>query len=268
MELYCENTIQLINTGRQDCRDMHQWGPGMRNCYVIHYVIRGEGFLEINGKTYFIKAGESFLIRPFTTVFYYPNPQNPWEYTWIDFIGLQVSDFLGQLNVTPHCPVWSVQNSSRLQLLYDRLQELSVLHHNKAEANGILLAILGFYADSMPINTPTVQRENMRLSMALTLIRTNYHHSYFHVDTICQMMNLSRATLYRLFRAELGQSPISYLQNYRLEQAKKMLSMDSTVKVTSVSCGFDDPLYFSRLFKKYTGIAPSKYKALFLEHLF
>lgn len=47
---FSKDTIFLVNYGRQNCEDMHSWGPGMRSCYVIHYVIRGSGYLECGKK--------------------------------------------------------------------------------------------------------------------------------------------------------------------------------------------------------------------------
>lgn len=45
-EFYSEHTLLLTNCGREDCSDLHSWGPGIRPCYIIHYVIKGAGWLE------------------------------------------------------------------------------------------------------------------------------------------------------------------------------------------------------------------------------
>ena len=47
--------------GRQDCHDLHSWGPGIRTCYVLHYIIRGKGTFINGGKSYALSAGESFV---------------------------------------------------------------------------------------------------------------------------------------------------------------------------------------------------------------
>lgn len=145
--------------------------------------------------------------------------------------------------------------------LYQRLLHLDWLGKNRSQAGGLMLALLGVYADQFPAPAKATSGVGRRLDTALTLIHANYYHTDFHIDSLCSMMHLSRVTLYRLFQTNLHMSPMTYLQTYRLEQAKKMLSMDSSVKSTSVSCGFGDPLYFSKLFKEHTGISPSRYKA-------
>lgn len=77
----------FIYCGRHDYSNMHSWGPGVRTNYIIHYIIRGKGTFVNGGKTYALSAGQSFLIRPFTEVCYFPDSNDPWAYTWIDFAG-------------------------------------------------------------------------------------------------------------------------------------------------------------------------------------
>ena len=80
---------EFISAGRRDCSDMHSWGPGTRTCYVVHYIIKGKGTFLKNGKAYLAECGESFVIRPFDNIAYFPDENDPWEYTWIDFSGEQ-----------------------------------------------------------------------------------------------------------------------------------------------------------------------------------
>ena len=82
-ELFSEQSIKLVGMGRQNCKDMHAWGPGIRSCFIIHYVMKGAGYLIVNHRKYHVKAGESFLTRPYTLIEYYPEEENPWEYMWV-----------------------------------------------------------------------------------------------------------------------------------------------------------------------------------------
>lgn len=42
--------LTLLATGRQDCSDLHSWGPGVRPVYIIHYILRGQGIIEYHKK--------------------------------------------------------------------------------------------------------------------------------------------------------------------------------------------------------------------------
>lgn len=261
MDGYSENTIRLIGYGREDCSDLHSWGPGVRAYYIIHYVIRGAGFLEWRGKRCRIEAGESFLLYPYTVLRYYPDPEDPWEYTWVDFTGKESVRLLARTGFSYSCPVAPAIRAEDILPLFDRLGRLDFLSRGKGEANGLLLAVLGVYADLFPAPKIPAPKEDDRLSTALLLIQGNYHKTDFNVERLCRLMNVNRVTLYRLFSEKLGISPNGYISRYRLEQGKTLLEMGFSVKNTALSCGFSDPYYFSRSFKAYTGMAPAAYKA-------
>ena len=97
--------LTLLATGRQDCSDLHSWGPGVRPVYIIHYILRGQGFIEYHKKTFPVHTGESFLIYPYDTIRYYPDPGNPWEYTWVEFTGKEAASLLDQTAFSPAAPV-------------------------------------------------------------------------------------------------------------------------------------------------------------------
>ena len=76
-----------VYSGRKNDSLIQHWGPGVRTCYILHYVIKGQGTFVCKGKAYSISVGESFLIRPFEKIEYYANKNDPWFYVWLDFNG-------------------------------------------------------------------------------------------------------------------------------------------------------------------------------------
>lgn len=252
--------ILPVNCGRQDCRDLHAWGPGMRQCYIIHYVLRGKGFLELGNRRYCVSAGQSFLICPYQILHYGPDPADPWEYVWVDFMGKDAADYVKQTGMTETHPVSGPLPRDVLLPYFTRLCSLDLYHQNKAQAQALLLTILSVYADAFtPAQKCEEEDPDYRLTEALTLIASRYYRPDFHTETISQTLSVSRTTLLRLFHRKLKQSPGEYLQNYRLSQSCKMLRLGMSVKHTALSCGFADPFYFSRAFKKAYGISPSVY---------
>ncbi|KOF57789.1 MULTISPECIES: AraC family transcriptional regulator [Clostridium] len=78
---------------------------------------------------------------------------------------------------------------------------------------------------------------------------------------ISKNMYLSPVYISKIFKEETGVSPINYLIKIRLEKAKALLKDTTlTVKTIAKSVGYDDAYYFSKLFKKYYNISPSRYK--------
>ena len=259
-ELFSEQSIKLVGMGRQNCKDMHAWGPGIRSCFIIHYVMKGAGYLIVNHRKYHVKAGESFLTRPYTLIEYYPVEENPWEYMWVDFLGNQVENWVEHTQFEEKNPVCSLKQEEKILPLFLKLLEMDIYHQQRNEACGVLLSILGVYLDIFPVEcVGRSDEDEKRMEMAVLLIKNHYHKSEFHIQRLCEMLNISRVTLYRLFKSKTGISPKQYLLNYRIEQAKLLLRMGTSVKNTAASCGFNDSFYFSRVFKEYTGSSPSRY---------
>ena len=76
-------SLSVYNVGFQRCDSLYQWGPGIRDHYLIHYIISGKGFYKIGKRTYELQAGDSFLVYPNTEVVYYAAETDPWEYGWV-----------------------------------------------------------------------------------------------------------------------------------------------------------------------------------------
>lgn len=66
----------------------------------------------------------------------------------------------------------------------------------------------------------------------------------------------------RAFKEDYGATPLEYLTFLRIDYSKKLLRNMKTYRISDVAllCGFSDPLYFSKTFKKHTGLSPKEYK--------
>ncbi|MBQ7841321.1 MAG: AraC family transcriptional regulator [Lachnospiraceae bacterium] len=248
------NTVYLTDYGRQDCSDMHSCGPGIRDCYVLHYVLSGKGYFKVENQTYALEAGDSFFFWPYTVTHYYPDPEDPWTYQWVNFVsGEKNTEIFG---FSPKSPVCRIEDKKALEAYFERLLSLNSRQQHEREATGLLYAILGLYQDQSRQTRPL--KEDERAARALDIIRANYHKSEFGVAMLCELMEENRVALYRLFMQKWGTSPSQFIIDYRIGQAKMLLSMGNNVKMTALSCGFSDPLYFSKVYKKRMGVNPSK----------
>ncbi|MBQ1788195.1 MAG: helix-turn-helix transcriptional regulator, partial [Erysipelotrichaceae bacterium] len=74
--------------------------------------------------------------------------------------------------------------------------------------------------------------------------------------------SFSTEYLKRVFKQELGMTPRQYLRERRLENAARIRAIgdeNHTISEITRQCGFNDPLYFSKLFKKRYGVSPKNY---------
>jgi AraC-like DNA-binding protein len=85
----------------------------------------------------------------------------------------------------------------------------------------------------------------------------------FKVSDASTDLPMSRDHVRRIFTQELGCTPVEYLRDIRIHHAQGLLAMGRSVKESSSESGFDDPYYFSRVFRSVTGQSPSAWR----EHL-
>ncbi|MDY2840711.1 MAG: response regulator [Treponema sp.] len=93
-------------------------------------------------------------------------------------------------------------------------------------------------------------------------INKNYGSLDTHLTSVAEQVNLSPNHFSTIFSQECGMTFIEYLTNIRIENAKKLLK-ETEMKGADIAyeCGFNNPHYFSFIFKKITGLTPSEYKA-------
>ncbi len=101
-----------------------------------------------------------------------------------------------------------------------------------------------------------------QLNQVLEQIRSQLSEKIY-LPKMASQVGLSMASFYRLFKRELGISPLEYIVLERIKMAKKLLK-DRRIYVKNVSfeVGFDDCNYFIRAFKHHEGITPKQYQQL------
>lgn len=127
----------------------------------------------------------------------------------------------------------------------------------------LVLAALGDLIASYII----VFRSNTEFSEPVERIRSaiirNYSRSDFALDEVIREMPFHYDYLRKLFKKEVGVSPLEYMTGLRMKSAETLLTAmwtnEYTISEIAQMCGFEDALYFSRVFKKYYGCAPSSF---------
>lgn len=85
------------------------------------------------------------------------------------------------------------------------------------------------------------------------------------VSTLSALAGVSLSQFFLLFKAVTGCTPIDYFIRLRMQRACELLqNRNLSIKETAVLLGYDDPCYFSRLFKAVTGLAPRAYRTMVL----
>ena len=247
-QLIIDRHFQDLNPllfGSEECEPEHSFGPAIRPYYLIHYVERGQGVFETGGKVYPVHAGEAFLILPEKITRYTADRQNPWSYRWIGFNGSLASRF----DTLP--PVFPLDTSA-----FPDYRDADGVNPEFGLASALfrLCAALFDPHDS----TKQQQCENGYVRRMQNYLRLSFMQSDLRVETVASQMHLNRRYLSRLFRAETGLTPQEFLISVRMQAADRYLRQGISVSETAKLCGYADVFNFSKMFKKFYGVAPSK----------
>lgn len=252
--------LSVYNTGYEQCESGQIWGPALRDHYLIHYVVSGSGILRCNGQEYTVSAGMLFIIFPSQVASYQADNNNPWQYNWVGFNGADARRLVKMTGLSKEQPVWQSDNPEETCAL---LRSIADASDNTAAADAEMVGRLYLFLAHLIKCSRTRSVDDTHqtyVDNALRYIQYNYA-SNIGVSDIAHYVGISRSQLYRAFLQDFGVSPHTYLQTYRINEACSLLR-DPAYSVAEVagSVGFNDPLYFSRVFKSIKGTTPSDYQ--------
>lgn len=92
-------------------------------------------------------------------------------------------------------------------------------------------------------------------------IEENYQNSALSLEMLCRHLHMSAAYFSTVFKREAGESYTSYLTGVRMEKAAELLkTTDDKTYLIAARVGYDEPNYFSYVFKKHYGVSPNKFR--------
>lgn len=255
-------SLYVQNTGCQQCPPGYGWGPGVRNHFLLHHVISGKGFYVCRDKRYELGAGDTFLVYPDTPVHYCADPEQPWEYVWVGFGGLDAGEYMEKTDFTPDEPVYYDRDSAQLHALIEAVYtHYGTQSWKQMEMTARLYDLLAFLVRTAENgNGDDAEGTDCALMAAEYIIR--HYEEPLTIEGLAAYASVSHSSLYRRFIKRFQISPKRFLLEYRIERACALLaSTNCSVQEISTSVGFEDPFYFSRAFKDVKGVSPRQYAA-------
>ena len=253
--------IEICQCGSEACESKHFFGPAIRNHYLVHYILEGQGIYKKGDKTYHLKEGQGFLISPFELTYYEADSENPWKYIWVGFEGKKAEELLAHSGLTSSTPVFENSNicPNMINMILAEKEanvEMNILGElYKMFALLIKPETQTYFSDIHPDlkNASAVQR-------AIDYIQNNIGKD-ISITQIANDLGYNRSYFSQLFKRETGSTIMRYVINYRMDMACKLLS-EAGLRVSDVSrsIGYKDPLFFSRQFKKEMGMSPEVYR--------
>ena len=140
----------------------------------------------------------------------------------------------------------------RVYQLHEKYMRLTIDHLQTKQTPSETIDATGASNDSTEAVKDFVDK-------ATSLIVEHLSDSEFNIDSLCREMAMSRTLFYVKLKSYTGKSPQDFMRIIRLERASSMLRNGRNVTDVAALTGFDNPKYFSTVFKKYFGVSPSKY---------
>ena len=243
---YCGKRVKTLN---------HSYGPEIRNYYLFVLVNEGEAtFFHKNGVIR-LKKHDLLVMCPGEKIHYIA--ETPWSIQWVGLYGQTVERYMKILSINGDQPVVKIEKYYEMEKVLEELYQISNCQTEQMRLKQMEL-IYRFF--SLLCKGEQRSKSCDIADRAKKIIDYNFDRD-ITVKKVADTMHLDSAYLTRKFAQKYSVAPKEYLLKKRIELAKRLLTQtDATVTEISGSVGYDDPLYFSRIFKKKEGLSPLAYR--------
>lgn len=248
--------------GLSQTESLHSFGPALKPHYLIHYIISGKGRFIIGGEEYKLESGYGFLITPDELAFYEADEKDPWTYVWVGFSGLQAKEYVEKIGLSVRQPIFRSEESEELyHIVKDMMEHNTFGLSHDLRRNGQLEIFLSVIAQSTSVaDKNDSDRANIYVRKAVDFIQNNYYNP-IKVTDIAEYVCINRSYLYTLFQKSMEMSPQQFLTAFRITKASELLQLTSLpIESIALSCGYQDPLVFTKAFRQMKKMSPSKYR--------
>lgn len=262
-----QHFLQVNNCGirkdiKQDFTILRSKG---RKDYYFLYLQSGWVTVDYKGTMIRLEAGKCLYYPPHVRHLYtFYCVGNPVAY-YVHFTGPAAEESMAELD--PHDDmIYEIRDRTTFESLFHRLRNIYFTHRvygerkkpmSFPEINGVLLELIDILIRS---NSPQGAWNPSEIMMAAAYIREHFQEE-IDLEKCAANAHLSLSRFSHTFTEKIGISPHKFILSLRIDAAKEFLLYSSlNVNEVSETVGFPDSSYFSRLFRKYTGVSPSDYR--------
>ena len=239
------------------------WRPRGRRDFQLLYIASGKAHFHFDGKEQIVTAGHMVLYRPKEPQKYEYYGEDQTEVYWVHFTGGNVTNILRSYGIADNKKVFYCGSGLDYKNLFrSMINELQMCRENYAEMlemylRQIFIMLKRYFTNSLKTDNTHVIEEIDKA----TLYFNEHYSEEISIEEYAQNNHFSVSWFIRSFKHCTGSTPMQYILSKRIYNAEILLH-DSTYNVTEIAeiVGYDNPLYFSRIFKKVKGVSPSEYR--------
>lgn len=249
---------------------MPTYRPRGRLDYQIIYIASGKAYFHFDTpeNETIVPAGNVALFRPKELQKYEYYGKDKTEVFWIHFTGSDVKNILRKYGFADKQRVFSVGTSLEYERIFKRIiSELQKCQSDYEEMLMLLLRHLLIVFNRELTREHVLKNEYMDREMELTVsyFSTNYNLD-INIEEYASSKGMSVSWFIHNFKKYTGETPMQFLTSIRITNAQILLET-TTYSVNEISriVGYNNPLYFSRIFHKRKGYSPQQYRKRMME---
>ncbi len=237
--------------------------------YILIYCVEGHGWIELKSDRSELVPNSYCIIPRDTAHKYGAQETDPWSIYWIHFTGNSAKQFydkytLGKYSTFEGPQVVQIPFEERRIKYFNGIISLLESGYSRDIIEYVNISLwqllASFVYNDFFSEIRHQSNETNIVDTAINFMKNNLDRS-ISVEELADHLNYSSSYLYSLFKEETGYSPIHYFNHLKIQKACQYLSFTKmSVKEISYELGFNDPFYFSRLFKKLMKLSPTDYK--------
>lgn len=216
----------------------------------LFWGVKGRGRFETMYGTFDFREGDFFYLLPFDS-WVSESCSSSWIYRWLTFDGESARTFMESYRI-PHHPIAAGRCPERL---FDEFEQ--GLHVRTVFAWRKMVALVcDILAHAVECREPEPQAEKIA-EIAMERCRLYHSDPAFNVNALAEQLQLSRVTLFRIFRVALGVTPSEYIAELRCGHALELIRGTSLpMREVAARSGFADRTYFFRVIRKRFNASP------------
>lgn len=231
--------------------------------YRLHFIAKGSMFFHVGVQKTLLNKNTFFILRPNSDLGFSVNPKNLAEHYWCTFSGILAERIIGSLfsDEKFYCIVSPAMRTKILQCFTENFDyKAPSLRKNILYTKNLYTIFQMIANENTSVHTlPTKVNPDNIITYSLAYINENFTDPDMSVATVADYIHISKGYYSNAFSKKMKIPFSQYITQKRIEHAITLIRSGKTnVSEIAYASGFNDPLYFSKVFKKLNNISPKK----------